>query len=419
MPTESEGRTALLPRSKGLSQAAVALATDRDLLTFLTIRVGIWVLVALTLLWAPLRSVEAIPPFRAYNGLTDLLFGAFAQWDSVWFIHIADFGYDSREITAFFPLYPLLVAGVGIVTRSTIVAGVLVSLAAGAAAVLVLKRIAGFVLSRKAQRDTILLLALFPIAYVFTALYSDALFLALASGSFLAAQRRRAVPAGVLGALAVGTRIMGLALIPALIALLWPARWSSREAARLAPVLLLPLALGAYALYLEDRFGAATVFLDAQASESWNRDLSVLGPLSGIWQGGSEAWHGSLQIVLHLPRSQNSPSGYDQLDVWALWNVVHFALLVVAVALTWIAWRRLGPAFGLYSAGALVIALSAPAEFVPLVSFPRFLLSDFPLFLALAGLLENRPRARAAVLLLFAVTSAVAAVAFSRKIWVA
>lgn len=374
---------------------------------------------ALSLLWAPLRGPEAIPPFRAYNGLTDLLFGTFAQWDSVWFIHIADFGYDSKEITAFFPVYPLVVAGVSVVTRSTIVAGVLVSLAAGAIAVLVLKRIAGHVLSRNGQRDTILLVALFPIGYVFSALYSDALFLALACGSFLAAQRRQAVAAGVLGALAVGTRVMGLALVPALIVLLWPARWSLREASRLVPVLLLPVALGAYALYLDHRFGNATLFLDAQASEDWNRDVSLLGPVSGVWEGASAAWHGALEIGLHLPRAQNYPSGFHELDVWALWNVVHFALLIIAVALTWIAWRRLGPAFGVYSVGVLAIALSAPAELVPLVSFPRFLLSDFPLFVALAALLENRPRARAAVLILFAVTATAAAVAFSRKSWIA
>ena len=400
-------------------RAAIALVTDRDLLTFLAIRVGMWILVAFTLLWAPLRSEDAIPPFRAYNGLTDLLFTTFAQWDSVWFIHLADFGYDSREVTAFFPLYPLVVAGVSAVTGSTIVAGVLVSLAAGAAAVLVLKRLAGTVLSREGQRDTILLLALFPIGYVFTAMYSDAMFLALASGSFLAARRQRALLAGVLGALAVGTRIMGLALIPALIVLLWPSRWALREVARLAAVLLLPLALAGYALYLDHRFDDATVFLDAQAGEEWNRDLSAVGPLAGMWEGASQAWHGSIEIVRHLPRSQNYPTGYENLEIWALWNVAHFALLIVAIALTWIAWRRLGPAFGIYSVGVLVISLSAPADFVPLVSLPRFLLADFPIVIALAGLLENRPRARAAVFLLFAVTCTAAAVAFSREIWVA
>jgi hypothetical protein len=296
---------------------------------------------------------------------------------------------------------------------------VLVSLAAACAAVLLLKRVARSVLSAPAQRDAILLLALFPVGYVFTAVYSDALFLALAAGSFLAAQRRRSLLAGVLGGLAVATRVMGLALVPALLVLLWPRRWTLREAVRLVPVLLLPLALGCYALYLERHLGDASAFLDAQTSEPWNRDLSVLGPLNGVWEAASQAWHGSIELALHLPRGQNSPEGYHQLDVWAFWNVVHFALLVAAVLLTWLAWTRLGAAFGVYSASVLVIATSAPAEFVPLVSFPRFLLADFPALLALAGLLQERPRLRVAVLLLFAATSVVAAVAFSRKTWVA
>jgi hypothetical protein len=397
----------------------LAIVADRDLGLFLAIRVSIWALVALTLLWAPLRDPDAIPPFRAYDALTDLLFGTFAQWDSVWFIHVADFGYDSRQITAFFPFYPLVVSALSFVTQSTVVGGVLVSLAAGCAAVLLLKRVATPLLSAAAQRDAILLLALFPVGYVFTAVYSDALFLALAAGSFLAAQRRQSLLAGVLGGLAVATRVMGLALVPALLVLLWPRRWTFRETARLVPVLLLPLALGCYALYLERHLGDGDAFLDAQTSAPWNRELSAFGPLAGLWEAASQAWHGSIELALHLPRGQNAPEGYHQLDVWASWNVVHFVLLVAAVLLTWLAWKRLGAAFGAYSASVLVIAVSAPAEFVPLASFPRFLLADFPALLALAGLLQERPRPRVAVLFLFAATSVVAAVAFSRKIWVA
>jgi hypothetical protein len=104
--------------------------------------------------------------------------------------------------------------------------------------------------------------------------------------------------------------------------------------------------------------------------------------------------------------------------MWATWNVVQFALLVAAIWLTWVAWRRLGPGFGLYSAGVLAIVLAAPAQLSPLVSFPRFLLADFPLFIALAALLRRRPRLRTAVLALFATAGAMAAVAFSRKVWV-
>ena len=73
-------------------------------------------------------------------------------------------------------------------------------------------------------------------AFVFTALYSDGLFLALAAGAFLAALRGRAVTAGVLGGLATGTRLLGLALLPPLAILLWrgrePARARAARAAR-------------------------------------------------------------------------------------------------------------------------------------------------------------------------------------------
>jgi hypothetical protein len=385
---------------------------DRELRTFLGIRIAFWLGVALTLLWAPLRGSERIPPFRAYDGLTDLLFGTFAQWDSVWFLHIAEFGYDSREITAFLPLYPLVVHGVAEVTRSTVVAGVLVSLAAAGVAAVLLKRIAGAALGR----DSVLLLALFPTAYVFTAVYSEGLFLALATGSFLAGLQRRSLLAGVLGGLAAATRILGLALVPALLVLLWQRQRSWRA---LAPVLLVPAGLGAYALYLETRFGDALAFVHAQGSADWNRETPALGPLSGLWRAASAAWHGALELLLHLPRNQNYPEGYSRTDMWATWNVVQFALLVAAIWLTWVAWRRLGPAFGVYSVGVLAIVLAAPAQLSPLVSFPRFLLADFPLFIALAAVLEGRPRLRTSVLLLFAGAAAVAAVAFSRKVWVA
>jgi hypothetical protein len=103
----------------------------------------------------------------------------------------------------------------------------------------------------------------------------------------------------------------------------------------------------------------------------------------------------------------------------ALWNLSHLALLVLAGWLTWVAWRRLGAAFGVYSVATLAILLSVPAEGFPLVSLPRFLLGDFPLFLALASLTLDHPRARGPTLCTFAALGALAAAAFARGIWVA
>ena len=86
--------------------------------------------------------------------------------------------------------------------------------------------------------------------------------------------------------------------------------------------------------------------------------------------------------------------------------------------LTWEAWRRLGAAFGLYSVAYLVVILSAPVAEFPLVGLPRYVLGDFPLFLALAAVLDGRPRARALVLYTFVAVGAMAAVGFARHAWV-
>ena len=172
--------------------------------TLVWIRVALWLGTAATLLWAPLR--RGIPPFSAYGGLSDLVFGTFAQWDAVWYVHVADHGYDSDQVTAYFPLYPLVVRAVAVVTRSTVVAGVLVSLAAAGAAAMLLARLARPLLGERGAHDAVLYLALYPIAFVFTSVYSEGLFLAAAIGSFLAATRGRAWTAGALGGLAVLTR---------------------------------------------------------------------------------------------------------------------------------------------------------------------------------------------------------------------
>ena len=265
-------------------------------------------------------------------------------------------------------------------------------------------------LGDRGAHDAVLYFALYPVGFVLTSLYSEGLFLALASGSFLAAMRGRPLLAGVLGGFATGTRLIGLALVPALAILLWRGR-DPRSLVRLAPLLLLPAAVGLYALYLDSTLGDPWAFTSAQAD--WNREASLLGPLDGLRDAVLSAGRGARDL-LDMPAG--GPGNEQRVG---LWNLSHLALLAAAVWLTWVAWTRLGAAFGAYSAATLVIALSAPAEGFPLVSLPRFLLADFPLFLALASLTLERPRARDAVLVVFAALGAATAAAFARAIWIA
>ena len=377
--------------------------------TLVAIRLSYWLVAALALVWAP--APERLLLGEAYGPASDFLFRTFAQWDARWFLQIAEHGYEEvPDAAAFFPVYPAAAHALAWATGSTLVAGVLLSLAAGAAGAWALAELARPLLGEQGARDAVLYLALYPVAFVLTAFYSDGLFLALAAAAFLAAARGRTLTAGVLAGLATGTRLLGLALLPSLVLLLWRGR-EPRALVRLAPLLFIPAAVGLYALYLDSTLGDPWAFSSAQAD--WDRDPSALGPLGGLWDSVQATGRGTRDL-LHIPAGG---PGHDERV--GLWNVSHFALLAAAAWLTWVAWQRLGPAFGLYSAATLAIVLSVPAAGFPLVSLPRFLLADFPLFLALASVTLGRPRARDATLVGFAALGALAAVAFSRGVWIA
>ena len=287
----------------------------------------------------------------------------------------------------------------------------MVSLTSGAVAAWVLAQIARPLLGERGAHDVVLYFALYPVGFVFTSLYSDGLFLALAAGSFLAATRGRPIVAGVLGGLAVGTRLIGLALLPALaVPALARPRPTLAGAARAAPA---AAGRGRPVRALPRRDASAT-----RGRSRAPRPTGIARPrCSGRWTGLKDAVLAAGRGARDLLDLPAAGPGHDQRV--GLWNLSHLALLVAAAWLTWVAWRRLGAAFGAYSAATLVIALSAPAEGFPLVSLPRFLLADFPLFLALASLTLDRPRARDAVIAAFAALGAVAAVAFARGVWIA
>ena len=134
----------------------------RPVRTLVGIRLAVLLGAVVAVLWKPGHV-----GLHGWGAFGDLFFGPFARWDAGWFIAIARHGYDNPQAAAFFPLYPLVVHAVAFVTRSEVAAGMLVSLASAAGAAALLWR-----LSR--SRDAVLLVALYPAAFVFTAPYSAA-----------------------------------------------------------------------------------------------------------------------------------------------------------------------------------------------------------------------------------------------------
>jgi Mannosyltransferase (PIG-V) len=339
-----------------------------------------------------------------------------ARWDSVWFLRIAEHGYGDLEgaAAAFYPLYP---AAVGLLGRGFfghyLLAGIVISLATTLVAFVLFHDLAETKLGAEGARRAVLYLALFPMALFLQAVYSEALFLLLSVAAFVLAERRRFLPAGLVAGLALLTRPVGVALLPALALLAWRSPKRRDALARLA---VAPLLFAVYPLVLWWQRDDPWAF--ARAQDIWSRHVSYAGPLGGIWDGLRAGWAGVRQLVSgsHTTTYWPAVEGTDPMRVAAV-NLEALAFLVLFIALTIVAWRRFGAPYGLFAALSLAIPLSVPSERWPLLSLPRFGLTIFPLFLALATL-GGRPRLHTAIVAVSSILLGVAVAQWSLWQWV-
>ena len=340
-----------------------------------------------------------------------------ARWDSVWFLRIAEHGYDAATgaASAFYPLYPAMVGLLGrVLFGHYVLAGILVSLLAAFGSFLLLHRVAEERLGADGARRAVLYLAVFPFALFLQAVYSESLYLLLTLAAFVLAERGRFPAAGAVAGLALLTRPTGVALLPALALLAWRERHRARALASLA---LAPLLFAAYPLYLWQAEDDAWAFLHAQ--RLWSRHLSPAGPLGGIWDGLRAGWAGIEQLASgsHTHVYWTAVQDTDPIRAATL-NLECLAYLMLFAVLTVIAWRRFGAPYGLFAALSIAIPLSVPSERWPLLSLPRFGLTIFPLFLALASL-GGRPRAHTAIVAVSSLLLGVSVVQWALWQWVA
>ena len=385
-----------------------------------------------------------------FGWLGNLLAAPAARWDSAWYLVIARYGYRpdlgvyTSSRTAFFPLYPLSLRAIAWVGVPAVLAGVLLSIGAFAFALYGIHRLSTLELGRgrsgaasddrlaQAARLAVLLTAFAPMAFFFSAVYSESLYLALSVGLFWSARHGRWAWVGVLGGLAGATRSTGLVLmLPALIIYLYgpredrPPDWPGALRSRLSPryrlrldvlwLALLPLGVVLYGTYLALAGGEPLAPLHAQ--EVWSRHFA--GPYVGIWDGARAAFEGARQLLSGQRRHIYFPTGHDSPFVMAGHNLMLIAFLAAAIPAVVGVLRRLPLAYGAYVLAALALPLSYPVTAQPLMSLPRFLLVLFPLFIWLAAWLVERPRLQRPALVLSAALMVGFLAQFATWHWVA
>lgn len=335
-----------------------------------------------------------------------------AHWDGRWFAHIAVHGYDTDSATAFFPLYPLVLragieAGLGVA-----VFGVLVSTLAALAALYFIFELAHAWYDRRVALASIVTLAFFPTAFYLNAVYSDALFLALSSGSLWALfVRRQLVLAGALACLAVLTRnIGGLLVLP--LAYEWVR--NRREFGWTAVIGVAGPVVGflTYALYLWHRSGDPLLFSSAYR-QNWHRE--VANPLTTLRDAFAHAHDGASYLV--PGRVLETTSVFPSLLLSNTLNVVFLGFALSALIL---AVRRVPVGALLYTIPAVLgpLALNDPRG-LPLISYPRYVLVVFPLFVAVAVVLARNRVALVAWTVCSAAVGAYLTLLFTSWRWVA
>ncbi|HEX2103669.1 MAG TPA: mannosyltransferase family protein [Solirubrobacteraceae bacterium] len=383
-------------------------ATGDALRALLVSRLLVWAVGAGAAAWWGLSARATLfdpgAVTRPFGPAGDALAAPLARWDSVWFLAIANDGYpaDDPRRAAFFPLYPLLVRAAAVVVREPIVAGALVSVLCFAVALVLLHRLTALELGPPAARPAVWAIALFPGAVFFSAVYSEALYLALSVGCLYAARTGRWAWAGALGALGAATRSAGLLLVVPL-ALMWLMRADGaprRRARDAAWIALVPIGPASFCASLG--LAGADALAPLHAQELWFREFA--GPFVGVWDGTAAAVRGVQDLGSRAARA----------------DVVLFGFLLAAVPAVIGTLRRLPPAYGAYVLAALALPLSYPVGPQPLMSLPRFLAVLFPLFMWLGAWLSDGGRARSvAVLGPSAAGLAIVTAVFATWHWVA
>ncbi|MGJ3508499.1 hypothetical protein [Enemella sp. A6] len=296
------------------------------------------------------------------------------NWDAQHFFAIADRGYPpGTEDVAFFPGFPMVLAGGNLLGLPPAFTGVVVSTVCSLIAAMALVRLGGPWASVG---------WLFAPVAVFTVVpYTEALFCALAFWAWVWARRDNWWAAGVLAGAACTVRVSGLFLLGALAVMVLTRHGRGRGLggrlrawSRRGVWLLIPLAaLFGYALFLYLQTGSWTAWYTAQA-DGWHRTMT--------WP-----WESALRTLESVV-----PGGYaDQMGWGAVMRAEVVSMAVGLITVGWCLGRRLWA-----EAAWVAVQVLAFSTSVWWISVNRAVLLWFPTWMMLAALITWRPSNRVA-----------------------
>ncbi|MGD0013578.1 MAG: hypothetical protein ABSD56_04015 [Bryobacteraceae bacterium] len=158
------------------------------------------------------------------DGLVYALWGVWQRFDTLFYVHIAQYGYDRPEAVVFYPLYPLLLRAAAPLTGSALAAAPLVSTVAVFFLLWGVHRLLALDLDRGAAARATMFYAIWPVAFMFFAGYAEGLVAALIVWTLYFARTGRWWAAGLCGFAAPLAKAIGALVILPLAVLVWKDR---------------------------------------------------------------------------------------------------------------------------------------------------------------------------------------------------
>lgn len=297
-----------------------------------------------------------------------------ARWDTSHYVAVAQLGYGNPASPSpqgglgFFPLYPLLmralvaITGVEKTAGAFAVAGIVISNICFLVAIALLVVITTEVAGERVALHTVLLFCVAPFSFFFNAAYSESLFLVLVLLSLWFARRGQWWAAGMCAALGSATRLVGLAIGPALLFMAW--RRGAKPKDLLVIALLSPSGLVAFFTYCALKFDDLFAYFNAQSE----------------WGGWTEHVRFYAELFIKDPKTA---IGGDPRHLIIILNV---GLLVLFLALLPMVWKRLDEGTAMLT--TLLIVVQGAATWV---SLGRYLMPAIGVFIV-GGILLTHPK---------------------------
>lgn len=310
--------------------------------------VGIWILAILTIFYFSFSFLPHTGLFP-HDFLKNL-----ANWDGGHYLGIAKNGYNPNQFV-FFPLYPLLINLLSRITGNFLTSALIISFVSIFLAGNLMYRLISQDLGKEKALKSLMALLIFPLSFHFLTVYAESLFLLLSVATFFFARNQKYFLATICAGLASATRLAGIATVLSLILPIYITQGINKKN---WVVILSPFGLIAYCFYLYSVTGDPFYFIKAE---------------SAFWHGGLVLPGSALIFSLKQLLTPNFIANNFRV-------LLDFSFVLFGIFGVWQVCKKLSLDYAIFSIVSLILPMFSPT----IVAMPRYILTIFPIFIALS-----------------------------------